>query len=328
MDSDGHYPKQGKTAPRLSTSSEPLVASMMELGFKLGYSPRFTKRNPEHSTTLKETGRVIRPTIPAYVVFFRSEKIGIDKGNAHHEDYEGKVWCLSVRDNKNFIVERNGTLLFCGNTDEVYGSIDDGSFKEGDPLEPNSPYSASKAGGELLVRAYNVTYGVPTIVTRGSNNFGPYHYPEKLIPLMITNAIDDLPLPVYGDGKQVRDWMYVLDHCAGIDIAFHKGMDGEIYNVGGGNERFNIDVVQGILTHLGKGQELIRYVQDRPGHDRRYSIDCAKLRALGYQPEKSFEERLEETVRWYVDNQPWWRKIKEKQDEYKKFAERWYADRK
>jgi dTDP-glucose 4,6-dehydratase len=213
-------------------------------------------------------------------------------------------------------------------TDEVYGSIDDGSFKEGDPLEPNSPYSASKAGGELLVRAYNVTYGVPTIVTRGSNNFGPYHYPEKLIPLMITNAIDDLPLPVYGDGKQVRDWMYVLDHCAGIDIAFHKGLDGEIYNVGGGNERYNIDVVQGILTHLGKGQDLIRYVQDRPGHDRRYSIDCAKLKALGYEPEKSFEDRLEETVRWYVENEAWWRKIKEKQDDYKKFAERWYADRK
>ena len=213
-------------------------------------------------------------------------------------------------------------------TDEVYGSILDGSFSEGDPLEPNSPYSASKAGGELLVRAYNVTYGVPTIVTRGSNNFGPYHYPEKLIPLMITNAIDNLPLPVYGDGKQVRDWMYVLDHCEGIDIAFHSGVDGEIYNVGGGNERFNVDVVNAILAHLGKGQELIRYVQDRPGHDRRYSIDCTKLQALGYHPQVSFEMRLEETVRWYVENETWWRAIKEKQDEYKKFAERWYADRK
>ena len=213
-------------------------------------------------------------------------------------------------------------------TDEVYGSIDEGSFVEGDPLEPNSPYSASKAGGELLVRAYHVTYKLPTVVTRGSNNFGPYHYPEKLIPLFITNAIDDLPLPVYGDGKQVRDWMYVLDHCQGIDIALHQGTPGEIYNVGGGNERFNIDVTKRILGHLNKPESLIRYVTDRPGHDRRYSIDCAKLGALGYRPEKSFEERLEETVRWYVDNEPWWRKIKEKQVEYRAFQDKWYAERK
>lgn len=212
-------------------------------------------------------------------------------------------------------------------TDEVYGSIATGSFNEGDPLEPNSPYSASKTGGELLVRAYHVTYGVPTIVTRGSNTFGPYHYPEKLIPLMVTNALDDLPLPVYGDGKQVRDWMYVLDHCAGIDIALHRGTPGEIYNVGGGNERFNIDVVRQILAHLGKPESLIRYVTDRPGHDRRYSIDCAKLRALGYTPEKSFETRLEETVRWFVNNAAWWRKIKEKDAEYKAFTARWYAER-
>lgn len=213
-------------------------------------------------------------------------------------------------------------------TDEVYGSIDEGSFREGDPLEPNSPYSASKAGGELLVRAFNVTYGLPTIVTRGSNNFGPYHYPEKLIPLFITNALDDLPLPVYGDGKQVRDWMYVLDHCQGIDIAFHKGQTGEIYNVGGGNERYNIDITHLILKALGKPESLIRYVTDRPGHDRRYSIDCSKLKALGYQPVKSFEERLEETVRWYVENEAWWRKIKEKQAEFKAFHEKWYAERK
>ncbi len=213
-------------------------------------------------------------------------------------------------------------------TDEVYGSIDEGSFVEGDPLEPNSPYSASKAGGELLVRAYHVTYNVPAIVTRGSNNFGPYHYPEKLIPLFITNALDDLALPVYGDGKQVRDWMYVLDHCQGIDIALHQGTPGEIYNVGGGNERFNIDVTKLILHHLNKPESLIRYVTDRPGHDRRYSIDCAKLAALGYKPEKSFEDRLEETVRWYVDNESWWRKIKEKQAEYRDFQTKWYADRK
>lgn len=212
-------------------------------------------------------------------------------------------------------------------TDEVYGSTD-GVFREGDPLEPNQPYSAAKAGGELMVRAYHVTYGLPTIVTRGSNTFGPYHYPEKLIPLMVTNAIDDQPLPVYGDGKQVRDWMHVLDHCRGVDIALHSGTPGEVYNVGGGNERHNIDVVKLILQYLGKPESLIRYVTDRPGHDRRYSIDCAKMAALGFQQDPDFEGRLEETVRWYVDNQDWWRKIKEKQADYKAFTEKWYADRK
>jgi dTDP-glucose 4,6-dehydratase len=211
----------------------------------------------------------------------------------------------------------------------VYGSTSD-VFREGDALEPNQPYSAAKAGGELMARAYHVTFGVPTIVTRGSNTFGPYHYPEKLIPLMVTNAIDDLPLPVYGDGKQVREWMYVLDHCKGIDIAFHQGTPGEVYNVGGDHacERYNIDVVKAILGYLNKPDSLIRYVQDRPGHDRRYSMDCTKLRALGFAPETDFEKRLEETVRWYVDNPAWWRKIKEKQAEWKSFTEKWYADRK
>ncbi len=214
-------------------------------------------------------------------------------------------------------------------TDEVYGSTTD-VFIEGGPLEPNQPYSAAKAGGELMVRAYNVTFGVPTIVTRGSNTYGPYHFPEKLIPLFITNAIDDLSLPVYGDGKQVREWMYVLDHCKGIDIAFHQGTPGEVYNVGGDPscERYNIDVTKQILSYLNKPESLIRYVQDRPGHDRRYAMDCNKLRALGFAPETDFEKRLEETVRWYVENESWWRKIKEKQAGYKEFMEKWYAERK
>lgn len=211
-------------------------------------------------------------------------------------------------------------------TDEVYGTTQN-VFREGDPLEPNQPYSAAKAGGELMVRAYHVTFGLPTLVTRGSNTFGPYHYPEKLIPLMVTNAIDDLALPVYGDGRQVREWMYVLDHCKGIDLALHRGTPGEVYNVGGGSERENIDVVRGILQCLGKPESLIRYVTDRPGHDRRYSMTCDKLRALGFTPETDFEARLEETVRWYVDNEPWWRKIKEKQAEYRAFMEKWYAER-
>jgi dTDP-glucose 4,6-dehydratase len=212
-------------------------------------------------------------------------------------------------------------------TDEVYGSIPVGSFKEGDPLEPNSPYSASKAGGELLVRSYFVTYRLPVLVTRGSNNFGPYQYPEKLIPFFITNAMDDIPLPVYGDGMQVRDWIYVLDHCEGIDTVLHKGETGEVYNVGGGNERTNMEITKLILSALGKTDSLIKYVTDRPGHDRRYSIDCAKTRALGWTPRFTFEDAIKATIEWYVSNQAWWRQIKDHQEEFKSFTKKWYADR-
>ena len=212
-------------------------------------------------------------------------------------------------------------------TDEVYGSIEEGSFKEGDCLEPNSPYSASKAGGELLARSYFVTYGLPIIVTRGSNNFGPYQYPEKLIPLFITNAMDDKPLPIYGDGQQVRDWIYVLDHCSGIDFALHKGEPGTAYNLGGGNERTNLEITGLILKLLDKPESLIKYVTDRPGHDRRYSLDCRLMKSLGWQPEHTFEDALKRTVDWYVSNEPWWRKIKEHQAEYQEFTKKWYADR-
>jgi dTDP-glucose 4,6-dehydratase len=195
-------------------------------------------------------------------------------------------------------------------TDEVYGAVMTGSSKETDRLEPRSPYSASKAGGELMCRAYFVTYGSPVIVTRGSNTYGPYQYPEKVLPLFISNAIEDKPLPVYGDGKQIRDWMHVLDHCEGIDVALHKGEPGETYNVGGGNERENIEVTYAILDLLGKPRTLIHFVQDRPGHDRRYSIDTAKLKGLGWAPQRSFQDGLKETVDWYKDNPWWWEKIK------------------
>lgn len=212
-------------------------------------------------------------------------------------------------------------------TDEVYGSISEGSFIEGDPLEPNSPYSASKAGGELLVRAYHKTFGLPTIVTRGSNTYGPYQYPEKLVPLFVTNLIDDQPVPVYGDGKQTRDWLYVLDHCQGIDLAFHKGEPGGIYNVGGGNERFNIDVVHLMLQYLDKPSSLIRHVTDRPAHDLRYSVDNSRIEALGFRPTASFDEELKETVQWYVRHQDWWRKIKATPT-YQDFMHTWYKERK
>jgi len=195
-------------------------------------------------------------------------------------------------------------------TDEVYGSIEDGSFTEQSNLAPNSPYSASKAGADLLVRAYHKTYGMPVLITRSSNNFGPYQYPEKLIPLFITNAIDDIGLPLYGDGQNVRDWLFVTDNCAGIDLVLRKGEPGEVYNIGGGQERTNIEITRSVLSALGKPESLIHYVDDRPGHDRRYSLDFKKAAALGYSPRSDFGAMLEETARWYVDNRPWWASLK------------------
>ncbi len=195
-------------------------------------------------------------------------------------------------------------------TDEVYGDVPQGASREDDPFAPRSPYAASKAGGELLIRAYHITHGLPVLTTRGSNTFGPYHYPEKLIPLMITNAIDGQPLPVYGDGRQRRDWLYVDDHAAGIDAVLRQGTLGEAYNLGGGNERENIDVVRQILRLLAQSDDLIRHVQDRAGHDRRYALDCSKARALGWRPAQSFEDALVATVRWYQQNEAWWRPLK------------------
>lgn len=210
-------------------------------------------------------------------------------------------------------------------TDEVYGDVPTGYSKETDPLAPNSPYSASKASAELLIRSYRVTYNAPVTVTRGSNTFGPYQYPEKLLPLFITNAIDDLPLPLYGDGMQVRDWLHVMDHVTGIDIVLTRGEVGEAYNVGGENERHNIDVIRMMLRILGKPESLIKRVADRPGHDRRYALDTRKLRALGWAPRTDFEGALRETVDWYVNNAWWWRKIKS--GEFKEFYRRQYAER-
>ena len=221
-----------------------------------------------------------------------------------HTDVAGTYILLEVA--KTLRLER----LLQVSTDEVYGSIPEGLFREGDALEPNSPYAASKAGGELMVRAYRETYDLNTVVTRGSNTFGPYQYPEKVAPLFITNAIDNLPLPLYGDGRQVRDWLYVEDHCAGIDVALHQGDPGEVYNLGGGNERFNLDVTRLILNLLGRPESLITPVKDRPGHDRRYALDSRKLMALGWKPARDFETAMAETVRWYQANEWWWRPLK------------------
>ncbi|HEX8255521.1 MAG TPA: dTDP-glucose 4,6-dehydratase [Thermoanaerobaculia bacterium] len=212
-------------------------------------------------------------------------------------------------------------------TDEVYGSIDTGSFNENDPLNPRNPYAASKAGGDRMAYAYAQTYGMPVIITRASNNFGPFQYPEKLIPLFVTNAIDDLPLPLYGDGRNVRDWLFVEDHCAAIDFLIEHGTNSEVYNIGGGNERENREITQRILQVTGKPETLIKRVADRVGHDRRYSVDTTKLERLGFTMTTDFDAALERTVRWYIENEPWWRAIKERSAEYKAYYEKQYANR-
>ena len=191
-------------------------------------------------------------------------------------------------------------------TDEVYGSIENGSFNEEDVLNPSSPYSASKAGADMLVKAYHRTYGLPVLITRSSNNFGPYQYPERLIPVLILKAIHDETLPIYGDGKNVRDWIYVQDNCSGIDTVFQKGKIGEIYNIASGNEKQNIEIANSILTGLDKPKSIIKFVEDRPGHDQRYSLDIGKARKLGWTLQHRFEDALEETIRWYKENEWWW----------------------
>jgi dTDP-glucose 4,6-dehydratase len=198
-------------------------------------------------------------------------------------------------------------------TDEVYGSITDGSFKETDPFMPNSPYAASKAGAEMIVRSFYKTYQTPVLITRTSNNFGPYQFPEKIIPLFVTNLIDGLKVPLYGDGMNVRDWIYVMDNCHAIDLVLHKGKIGEAYNIGGGNEKPNVWITKTMLKLLEKPESMIQPVADRLGHDRRYSVDCTKIeQELGWRPETDFEEALEKTVKWYVNNQEWWRPLKNK----------------
>lgn len=212
-------------------------------------------------------------------------------------------------------------------TDEVYGTLGEtGLFTEETPLQPNSPYSASKAGGDLLVRAYHETFGLQVNITRCSNNYGAYQFPEKLIPLMISKALADEALPVYGDGLNIRDWLYVEDHCSAIDLVIHQGRNGEVYNIGGNNERTNLHIVKTILEQLGKPESLIKHVQDRPGHDRRYGIDPTKtMQELGWEPKYSFETGIEETIRWYLDNKDWWTRIQS--GAYRDYYAKQYGER-
>lgn len=220
--------------------------------------------------------------------------------------------------------KREGLRFLQISTDEVYGSIEDGSFTESSPLAPASPYSASKAAGDLLVLSYVKTFGVEALIARSSNNFGPNQYPEKLIPLFVTNLLEGRKVPVYGDGLNVRDWIYVRDNCAGLATVLREGKAGEAYNIGGGNERNNLEITRTLLALAGKGEECIEYVKDRPGHDRRYSLDCSKSRSLGWEPAHPFEKALEETYGWYRDHREWWEPIKS--GEFKRYYLEKYGD--
>jgi dTDP-glucose 4,6-dehydratase len=211
-------------------------------------------------------------------------------------------------------------------TDEVYGELDFDKttfFTEETPLQPNSPYSASKASSDLLVRAYHETYGLPINITRCSNNYGPYHFPEKLIPLTISRVLNDQKVPIYGDGKNIRDWLHVIDHCAAIDLVLHQGVNGEVYNIGGHNERTNLEVVKSIISTLGKSEDLIEFVNDRLGHDKRYAIDPTKLEKLGWKPDYTFETGIAQTIRWYLENKEWWEQIIS--GEYQNYFEKQYS---
>ncbi len=223
-------------------------------------------------------------------------------------------------------VRRQGAGVFVQiSTDEVYGSVAEGFSVETDPLLPRNPYSASKAGADRLAYSYFASYQIPVVVTRASNNFGPRQYPEKVIPLFVTNALDDVPLPLYGDGLNVRDWLYVEDHCRAIDLLIEKGVRGEVYNIGGGNLLANRDLTAKILKYLGKPATLIRRVKDREGHDRRYALDSGKLKRLGWQPAHDFETELAATIAWYRDNRWWWEKLKS--GEFKAYYQRQYGHR-
>jgi dTDP-glucose 4,6-dehydratase len=212
-------------------------------------------------------------------------------------------------------------------TDEVYGSVPEGSSRETDELRPRNPYSASKAGADRLAYSYWATYGIPVVITRASNNYGPNQFPEKVIPLFITNLIDDIPVPLYGDGLNERDWLHVGDHCRALDVAIARGTPGEVYNVGGGNQVRNIDLTKRILQLVGKPESLIKPVPDRPGHDRRYSLDTTKLESLGWRPQVSFDRGLAETVAWYRANEWWWRPIEEQDPAFKAYYQTQYGER-
>ncbi|OGZ67413.1 MAG: hypothetical protein A3C58_03270, partial [Candidatus Staskawiczbacteria bacterium RIFCSPHIGHO2_02_FULL_34_10] len=299
MDSDGYY---GKTSTTYTTVGNDLMSDVALLCFLMGkrVSNYYKYSNCEFE------GRIIKGGANQLTI---TEGVLATKV-INKESYRGKVWCVTVK-NKNFLIERNGKFAFSGNTDEVYGSIEKGSFRETDPLNPSSPYSAAKAGADLLALSYFKTYNLPVSITRCSNNFGPFQYPEKLIPLFITNILENKKIPVYGDGMNVRNWIYVKDHCEAIDIVLHSGENGQIYNIGSSHEKSNLEITHAILKELKRNTDDIQYVQDRPGHDRRYSLNCEKIKnELGWQSKYDFNKALTSTIQWYKDNKEWWEKIK------------------
>ena len=304
VDSSGY---KGESDFPCAVISDKLLSSTVELGYKLGYRVFFTPvKTLLNKREVKKRGD--------YCIYFSLQPGSIGKENAKKEYYKGKIWCVKVEGNKNLIVERNGKFDFCGNTDEVYGEIKKGEFLESSPLSPNSPYSASKAGADLLVRAYIKTYGVRAIIVRPSNCYGKWQYPEKLIPLSILKALRGEKIPVYGDGRNLREWLYVEDCVEGIFALLEKGKVGEIYNLGSGQERENIEVVRQILKILNQPESLIEFVNDRPGHDFRYRLNSQKFyQEIGFKPKTQFEKGLNKTVKWYVDHKKWildeWSKV-------------------
>ena len=303
LDSDGHKRHIYHTA------SKKLAYQFMELCVKLGLSPNLSKRKTESNyqrRTIKGSAYAI--TCPGQ--FWRD----IRRNNVKEEDYKGKIWCLKVKDNKNFLIERNGKTAFCGNTDEVFGALGkEGKFSETTSYDPRSPYSASKAAADYLVRAYHHTYGLPVTISNCSNNYGPYQFPEKLIPLFVTNLIEGKKVPVYGKGLNIRDWIHVDDHNEAVDLILHKGRIGETYCIGGNAEIRNIDITQMILKAFNHGDEMVEFVQDRKGHDFRYAIDFTKIKnELGWQPKHTFEQGLKETIEWYKKNEKWWKTLKKR----------------
>ena len=351
---DGNVQHYKTVESRRATTNSPrlaaglgLLLSLLDLDYSLGYRDFGDRKN-------------WRPGYSLYIASSYDPRI--ERKYSEHQ-YDGFVYDLTVEGTHNFAagignvvvhnthVDRSlmapghfiqtdvyGTFVLLEaarsfgleryhqvSTDEVYGQVLEGSSKESDPLETRSPYSASKAGGDLMVHAYFTSFGVPATITRGSNNIGPYQYPEKAVPLFITNAIDDQPLPLYGDGLQKRDYQYVVDHCEGIDIVLHRGKPGEAYNLGTGAETTNVAMAKMVCDLLGKPHSLIRKVADRPGHDRRYSLDVSKIGALGWESRHTFAEALEKTVKWYVENEWWWRKLKS--GEYLEYYKQQYGER-
>lgn len=304
LDSDGN----GKSV--FITSSDKLAEQYMELCIKLGLSPSI-KRTYRKSTI---EGREIFGF--ANVISFGEEWRSVRKEIITEEDYKGKIWCLKVKDNKNFLVERNGKTAFCGNTCEVYGDLaldSQEKFTEKTPYNPNTPYNASKAAADLAVKSYFRTFNLPVTISNCANNYGPYQFPEKLIPLFISNLIEEKKVPLYKSSQNKREWIHVLDHCKAIDLILQKGKPGEVYNIGTGFEKSVEEITSVILKNLDQPESMKEYVPDRPSHDRRYLLDSSKIMLeLGWKPKVDFEKGMEETVKWYKNNEQWWRPLKQK----------------